>query len=240
MSITLLETDRGHFYSTPAGELPSVTTILAIGGGSKTGALLGWVAKLNAQYYEKLLKDISEGVKTIKWDDIEGIIKEGKALHRKKKEETADLGSLLHNTIEQYLKGYQFVVDKSIEKQFDEFKKWEKTSGLKVINAERSIYSKNGYAGTLDILGVIGGKRMVIDIKTSNAVYPEMAMQIAAYSKAIDELDGVITEGGGILRISRDATLEFKEFSSEELEIAYKKFECLLTYWKLDNPKETK
>jgi hypothetical protein len=148
------------------------------------------------------------------------------------------LGSLLHATIEQYLKGQLLKVDPTIEKQFDEFKKWEKSVGLKIERSEHSVYSKEGYAGTLDILGVVGGKRMVCDLKTSNAVYPEMALQISAYINAVEEMTNEPVEGGGILRIGRDATLEFKEFTKDELNVAYDKFMCLLKYWQLDNPKE--
>jgi hypothetical protein len=41
-----------------------------------------------------------------------------------------------------------------------------------------------GYAGTLDSIAVIDGKRYILDIKTGRFVYPEVALQLAAYSRA--------------------------------------------------------
>lgn len=235
MSIKLLETDKGHFYKTPIGEFPSVTTILKIGGGNKSGALLGWVAKLNAEYYEKLLRDISEGVRKIKWDDIDPIIKEGKALHRKKKDDTADQGTRLHKAIETYLEFKTATTDPLIVDQFNEFLKWEKEIGLVSEKSEMKIYHTAGFAGTMDIVGTIKGKRYVIDIKTSSAVYPEWVLQIGAYRAAYQQMTAEDVEGGAILRIGRDGVLQFKEYTVDELELGYSKFLCLLKYYQLEN-----
>ncbi|MBU1235139.1 MAG: hypothetical protein KKC77_19800, partial [Proteobacteria bacterium] len=153
MSIKLRETDKGHMYTTPIGELPSVTTVLKIGGGDKAAALLGWVAKLNAEYYQQLLRDISEGVRKIKWDDIDEIIKTGKALHRKKKDDTADQGTRLHKAIETYLEFKTVCTDPLIVEQFNEFLKWEKEVGLVCEKSEMKIYHTAGFAGTMDIVG---------------------------------------------------------------------------------------
>lgn len=44
--------------------------------------------------------------------------------------------------------------------------------------------SKFGYAGTFDGLHLIDGQITLVDLKTSKAVYPEMALQLAAYKYA--------------------------------------------------------
>lgn len=53
-----------------------------------------------------------------------------------------------------------------------------------------------GFAGTLDRVGIIDGKKYLIDIKTSNGIYNSYWLQMAAYRKALYinlciDLDGV-------------------------------------------------
>lgn len=43
------------------------------------------------------------------------------------------------------------------------------------------------YAGILDRLGVLNGRRVVIDIKTSASIKPVMGIQLAAYQAAVNE-----------------------------------------------------
>jgi hypothetical protein len=53
------------------------------------------------------------------------------------------------------------------------------------IEAEATVYNRtHGYAGTLDAIVEIEGKKYVLDIKTGKNVWPEAALQLAAYSHA--------------------------------------------------------
>jgi hypothetical protein len=64
---------------------------------------------------------------------------------------------------------------------------------------EMQLVSTNlGFAGTVDRLIVMNGKRYIIDIKTSNAIYESYWLQVAAYQKLFDEL-GEHIDGVGIL-----------------------------------------
>ncbi len=54
-----------------------------------------------------------------------------------------------------------------------------------VLFSEVNVYSrKHGYAGTSDLIAEIGGDVWLVDWKTSKAVYPDMALQLAAYANA--------------------------------------------------------
>jgi hypothetical protein len=46
------------------------------------------------------------------------------------------------------------------------------------------VYSHHGYAGTLDAIVRIAGETWLLDYKTSKGVYPETALQLAAYANA--------------------------------------------------------
>ena len=53
---------------------------------------------------------------------------------------------------------------------------------------------KLGYAGTLDRVITIDGKTYLVDIKTSNSIYPSYWLQLAAYRELLGDLkkiDGV-------------------------------------------------
>jgi hypothetical protein len=60
---------------------------------------------------------------------------------------------------------------------------------------ELPVFSReHGYAGTADIYAKIKGKVCVIDIKTGKAIWPEVALQLAAYARA----EFGVLEGGEI------------------------------------------
>ncbi len=68
---------------------------------------------------------------------------------------------------------------------------WQKflaDTGFEVHAIEEQVVSKrHRYAGILDRLGVLNGRRAVIDIKTSVAIKPVMGIQLAAYQAAYNE-----------------------------------------------------
>ena len=56
-----------------------------------------------------------------------------------------------------------------------------------------------GFAGTLDRIGVIDGKKYLLDIKTSNGIYNSYWLQLAAYRQAAHVNMGVDVDGVAIL-----------------------------------------
>lgn len=62
-----------------------------------------------------------------------------------------------------------------------------------ILASELTLYSlRYKMAGTLDRLIELNGKRYILDIKTSNAIYDTYWLQVAAYSIMLDqEVDGV-------------------------------------------------
>lgn len=56
-----------------------------------------------------------------------------------------------------------------------------------------------GFAGTMDRLTDIEGKRYLLDIKTSNGIYNSYWLQLAAYREALRYVHGIETDGVAIL-----------------------------------------
>ena len=122
----------------------------------------------------------------------------------------------------------------------DGFFKWAKKSQLKIMRSEKKVYhNKYGYAGTLDLEGLVEGKRTVIDIKTGNTLYPEAFLQAAAYLKAREQETGKKYPGGVIIvRLSKKVeeagktiVEPFEARKDEEVDIHFKAFlNCLSLY----------
>jgi len=142
--------------------------------------------------------------------------------------EALDVGSIVHSAIEEYLKielldAGRFSKDEYIKSfsqtdnpqvvnAFAAFLQWAEEHDLKPIATEQTVYGQtDGYtwAGTLDLLCVLDGKKYVIDFKTSRAIYAsEYGPQIAAYRSC---LEGV--EGCGVLRLDKNTgEPEWKDF----------------------------
>lgn len=64
---------------------------------------------------------------------------------------------------------------------------------------QQLICPKHGFAGTFDRVGLIDGKRYLVDIKTSNGIYNSYWLQLAAYRQALLVNTGMDVEGVAIL-----------------------------------------
>lgn len=69
-----------------------------------------------------------------------------------------------------------------------------------IIQSEQNYISEElGYAGTVDRIIELNGKRLLIDIKTSNMVHETYWLQLAAYRALIREVAGIEVDGVGVL-----------------------------------------
>lgn len=151
----------------------------------------------------------------------------------KRSDKGKDIGTLTHRAVELFLKGNDEATalqtaleeaDPEIPKDFvtaaqkalKSFVDWWSTlPDAEVIDTERVIYSRSlKYAGTFDLMARINGKVYMLDVKTTNAgkeaplgIYPEMFIQLGAYSYAIREETSVHIDDVGILRLGKDGKL---------------------------------
>lgn len=164
-------------------EIPSVTTII--------GENLGWGK-------EALMKWAS--VKKLNYEEI--------------RDNSASIGTITHEMIHCYLtkKPFPMFVEYSKEQineakdKFNRFLEWEKGNPFQLIASEILLVSeKYQYGGTIDIIGIlnIDNNLSIIDIKTSNWVWPEMLIQIAAYGKLWEENNKTKIQAYYILNIDR-------------------------------------
>jgi hypothetical protein len=71
---------------------------------------------------------------------------------------------------------------------------------------------------------------VVMDWKTSNKLYPEYALQIAAYARAYEELFGQKIDEGLIVKFPKDGT-RFEARRVKDLNLAFDAFKSTLLLW---------
>ncbi len=118
----------------------------------------------------------------------------------------AEIGTAIHKWVEQFIKRQKpdMPDDPLILNGVNAFLAWKESRKVKFLGSEKIIYSKrHKYAGIIDILAEIDGEPCVVDIKTSNGIYDEMRLQVAAYMHAEQEESGRKYAGRWIIRLGK-------------------------------------
>ena len=110
---------------------------------------------------------------------------------------------------------------------------------LQILEVEKLVHSdKYGYAGTVDAIGVrtVGDKAgiVILDWKTSNALYPEYAWQASAYAKAWEELTGQPVVDALIVRFDKYKPV----FEAKQVHSIDDCFQCFLSCLALYNSRK--
>ena len=164
--------------------------------------------------------------------------------YREVKQEAADAGTCAHDMAECYVTGrafdpspYSVETLARAENGFTAFRNWAEQSRLEIdpTRTELSLISKvHAFGGTIDAPLRFKGKRRLGDYKTSNAVYVEYLMQMAAYGILWDETfpEDPIT-GYDLIRFDKTYA-DFAHFSFNELDDAREEFLHLRKAYELD------
>lgn len=235
---------KTHIYSVDGKQIYGVTNITGI--LNKPG-LLYWGVNKAIDFLQTNWKP----GKSYDEVQIKSLLEEARKIHTQIKNQAADIGGMIHDWVASYVKAItekktlpKRPVNPEMKAAIDSFFKWAKKSGLKIMKSEQKVYhDKYGYAGTLDLEGIVEGKRTVIDIKTGNTLYPEAFLQASAYLKARERETGKKYPGGVIiLRLSKKVEESgktiiepFEAKKDEDIETHFKAFlNCLQLYrWQM-------
>lgn len=124
----------------------------------------------------------------------------------------ADFGTMVHESIEMYLKKKPVLNDNVC---LEAFKKWwdgvNSCHRVRVLGQEEPMIGEF-FAGTYDLLISIDDKPYLIDFKTSNHVGYKYFMQLAAYRYLIYTKKNINLEGCLILQFDKEE-VNFREYS---------------------------
>ena len=176
-----------HHYLIDGVRADGVTTLLS--DGLPKPALVGWGIKSVAEYAADNLPKLWE-MQDMGREAIVSVLKQAPYTDRDK---AARRGTEVHAYAEQLIHGEEVEPPAEllghVEAYVRYLDEWKPTPVL----VEAVVASRKGmYAGTLDtVVDLPDGRRCLDDIKTTRSgVYPETALQIAAYRYADVYLDG--------------------------------------------------
>jgi len=140
--------------------IPGVTTIISANLGWSSRALMHWA-----------------------WE--EGLNRRD---YRESKKEAADIGTICHKYVEADIRGKEFRREEFPKKlltlatpTFEAYHEWKQSVEFQPLESELSLVSEVlQVGGTLDIAAILN-RKAIVDIKSSNNVYPDHIIQVAAY-----------------------------------------------------------
>ena len=199
-AVTLSFDDAKHVYTVLGERVLSVTGVAA-----PKPALVYWASKMAAEYVRDNLKP------GVALDEIQiaELCEAAKKAHSVISKKAANIGTLAHEKCELLAKTgiVDYPVNEQARKSFEQFLAWWRSHKIIVHASEFKVYHVDyEYAGTGDLDLTVDGIRGITDIKTSNAIYDDYQLQIAAYSKARERELGVKYEKGWILRLPKDGS----------------------------------
>jgi len=195
-------------YELQGKKLPSVTTI--IGRFKNATGLIIWSNQLGLKglnYFDELKK-------------------------------AGDTGTALHDLAELHIleKDYELPEDPIAIHCFQQFIEWWESLDCEVIWTEKKYTSKKlNVGGCPDLLVKHDGKYILVDFKTSKAVYSDMLIQLSCYAELIKENDGIEIHRAVIVRFPKDDDeTEIKKFFKDDLAVGLKQFKLLRKAFDLD------
>lgn len=209
--VTLTFDEAAHSYMANGTLCPSVTQILKV---IDKPALPRWAAKEAMAYVEANLRP-GQALDEIQ---IANLCREGKAAPWKKASDAADIGSLVHKFAEEWALGHgpQMPVHPLARQCAEQFLQWWENHHVEVIAAERKVYHQGrNYAGTVDLIANVNGRRVIADFKTSTGIWPEYRLQLAAYASAYQYETGWRAEERVCLRFGKDGAFEAATYGGD-------------------------
>ena len=221
-------TSRGRTYTIDGRPLWSVTTI--IGAGLPKPAIAGWQAKTIAEYAVANWRQIGAMLTTVKMravpdagyhiatdpDAVKAAVDWLKGSPWRESERKMNLGSAVHAEAEAYVLGAPRPDPPlTVGRYIASFRNFLDDFAPVYEMTEATVYSiAESFAGTLDAIVDIGGRRLLIDYKTGKDIYPDVCLQLAAYANA----EFILLDDGRsvpMLPVDGAAALHLREYDPE-------------------------
>jgi len=234
----LIEFDsEKHEYKVNGVVYPSVTTILSI---LSKPFIAPWASKLSAESMKGFIKTCLHGGNIPTDIDITKAMLCAKRKFRDVSKEATDIGTNVHKLCEEGLTGNEILIEVTeVKNGYNAFNKFIEDTGFEILEREVVLSHPCGFAGTVDCIGRLNGKLIIVDYKTSKYIYPEYKMQLAAY-KEMYENSCKKVDGVGVLRLDKltgeyEFESTFDSWTDDEIRLAWLRFKCLFDYYILSN-----
>lgn len=189
---------QGRIYQINGLSLWSVTTI--IGSGLPKPAIAGWQARTIAEYAVANWRQIGAMLASVRLrrtadqgtfivsdaDAIEAAVEWLKGAPWRESKRKMNVGSAVHAEAEAYILGVPRPEPlPAVAPYLTSFRNFLDDFKPEFELAEATVYSvSESFAGTLDAIFRVSGRTFLADWKTGKDIYPDVALQLAAYEHA--------------------------------------------------------
>lgn len=179
-----------HFYKVDGEKADGVTTVIS--NALPKPSLKYWAPKVVAEWVADHLDEVAA---MTGWDR-DRIVNELKAKPWEQRDAAANRGTEIHALAERLVAGEEVDVPPELEGYVNSYVSFLDTWRPRPVLVEGVVASRTWmYAGTFDLVADIpNGERPIFDIKTGKGVYPDAALQQAAYVNAEYYLDAAGVE----------------------------------------------
>ncbi len=228
-SVDLEFNEAKHQYSHNGEFVPAVTSVLST-TIAKQQFLMPWAVKMGAEWFKDNSEAFSQAEISIE-DMVNGI----KRAYKKRSVGAINVGRAVHEWCEQAIlwklgnaEVPSMPSDEQAANAINAFRDWIKQNEVEWLAAEQRVYSRtHNYAGTVDAVARVNGEFTVIDFKTSTRIYEEYYLQVAAYSKCVEDIYGEPVDAAYILRFDKDSG-KFDADKSDNIDVDFITFCGLL------------
>lgn len=253
-----------HFYTVRVPGVvdrlyqPSVTSIISC--LDKSGALVPWAVRCMTDRVKELVASAPEALGK---EELFGILDAAQETWRQVKDQSADIGSLVHRVLEQELLAraglaaaptLPVVASPLLAPNLSEEMVGQANRSIgagiaffdqhhiEVVQAEAPRWSPTyGFIGTGDLIARVDGELTVLDWKTGKRLYPTVFLQLAAYQVAFEEEfpRDKVTQRTAV-NIGRDGSLNWETRKNDTLEADFAAFKGLLAAWRWNQENQGK
>ncbi|MFD4699777.1 hypothetical protein [Streptomyces niveus] len=182
--VSTIKRGGSRFYIDPEDAHRKVPGVTSVVGMLPKDFLTFWAAKEAAEAAVTNWDIVSQLIKR----DPQGAIDYLKGAHRRKSKAASDLGSSAHDIFERQARGDVINlrhVHQDIKPHVRYFDEFLQEIQPEFLHLEETVWSdEHLYAGSFDAIARIDGEVVVLDWKTSKAVYDSVALQLSAYRYA--------------------------------------------------------
>ena len=162
-----------------------------------------------------------------------------------KRDAAAQSGTLAHSMVENHINGKDILPWREgvpqdtwaeAENAFQAYLSWASMTKLKIVEQEMPMVSeKYQFGGCPDAIGEIDNELCLVDWKTSNGVYPDYLIQLAAYKQLWEENnpDRPLTGGFHLCRFAKSHG-DFAHHYYPDLSEAWEQFKLFLQAYEID------
>jgi len=220
--------ESGKAYTLDGQLYPRVTGILAC---TAKPALVPAAVKVVTEHIKAIWD--AEGV--IDWMDV-------KREYRRQWDRKASTGTIVHEAVSSAIAREEFDWELLSDEQaqmVEQFWAWERAFAPQYLASEFAVFSDTfRYAGTADMAVQIEGRTLLVDVKTGKDLWPDVALQLAAYANADFYMVGGKRvrpwpfDGWAVLHLRSDRW-ELREVRPEVRDLAWRRFRALreVAYW---------